>query len=527
MGRTTRRKKNRRKVLRGGGPNEDLFEAVADGNLAGVKAALDTGANIEARNGLTATPVMMAIMNTKFDIARELLARGADINAALADEGTTALMLAAGMDDVDAVNFLLDKGADRDKKDNKGYKAISHAISQKIRDLIAVVRKNKGLFIAAKDGNLAGVKAALDAGANIDEVGEDGQTSLYIASFFNRIDVVKELLDRGANIEAESNGETSLHIASNQGCITIVRLLLARGANIDAETSDGMTSLWIAIEAGELDVVRLLLARGANIEKIDHNGNTPLLFASYVGDFRLVNLLLEKGADRNRKNRDGKTAYEIAKTEQIRVLLRPIPPVAIEETTIPFANQKVYDFIEVEDVPIETLMGKTDTLIFKIGNGYFSFPKSQIVSNYSDGSSVRYKCKREGFPTSETVVLTEPYYYLQGTSNALVSLDVLKSAINKYGALELVDTGEMVDILASANSITMLDTGLDPYGRQPNIVSADHCQTGTAQKVYSVKGLIIQGVPAIPTVSAGKRNKNTRRKTRKQKRKTGKRKTRK
>ena len=519
MGRSTRRKKSRRKVLRGGGPEEDeaLFSAIEARDLAGVRAALDAGANTEARNETTVTPVMVAIINNSFDIARELLARGADINAALADEGTTALMLAVSMDDLDAVNFLLDEGADGSKKDNEGKNAKAYASSPAMLNLLAAkVRKNKGLFTAAKDGNLAGVKAALDAGANIEEADENGHTSLYIASYFCRIDVVKELLDRGANIEAaDKTGRTSLYIASHEGCSTIVRDLLSRGANIEAETNTGETSLMIAVWFGHLDTASLLIKRGANIEKIDDKGNTSLFVASFAGDFHMVKMLLQKGADRNRKNQDGETAYDVAKTQKIRDLLRPTPPVAIEETTIPFANQKVYDFIELEDVPIEALVGKPDTLVFKIGNGYFSFPKSQIVSNYSNGSSVRYKCKSEGFPTSETVVLTEPYYYLQGTSNALVQLDVLKSAIDKYGALELVDTGKMVDILASANSVTMLDTGLDPYGRQPNVVSADHCQAGTAQKVYSVKGLIIQGVPAIPTVSAGKRSKNTRRKTRK------------
>ncbi len=86
------------------------------------------------------------------------------------------------------------------------------------------------LFIASNGGNIEVVKELLDRGANIEEKNNNGETPLikgvflqffnqlkwfiyflFLASAFGHIEVVKELLNRGANIEEkDKNGETPL-----------------------------------------------------------------------------------------------------------------------------------------------------------------------------------------------------------------------------------------------------------------------------------------------------------------------------
>ena len=182
---------------------------------------------------------------------------------------------------------------------------------------------NEYLLVAAGQGNLAALKSALDAGANIELADLDGYTSLLIASEDGTLNVVKELIARGANIEATDNrGDTSLSLSSYNGHLSIVKELIAAGANVNAVNKLGMTSLIYASSEGHLEIVRELLARGANIEAADVYGNTSLLEASEDSRADVVKLLLEKGADTTKKTKDGKTVYDLAKSQEVRDLLR-------------------------------------------------------------------------------------------------------------------------------------------------------------------------------------------------------------
>ena len=86
------------------------------------------------------------------------------------------------------------------------------------------------LLQAAADGDLAGVNAALDAGADIDGHAMDDWTALTIASRKGHTDVVALLLDRGAEVnEREGGGHTARYWAEKYGHQTVADLLRARG----------------------------------------------------------------------------------------------------------------------------------------------------------------------------------------------------------------------------------------------------------------------------------------------------------
>jgi ankyrin repeat protein len=126
----------------------------------------------------------------------------------------------------------------------------------------------QGLFQAARYGDIANVRKYLDLGTNIDVEDYRGLTSLQIACIYGHLDVVRLLLDRGANIEAAggSTGQTALILASLEGELEIVKELLDRGANTEAaDTLHRWNSLMLASWKGKLDVVKELVRRGANI----------------------------------------------------------------------------------------------------------------------------------------------------------------------------------------------------------------------------------------------------------------------
>ena len=87
-------------------------------------------------------------------------------------------------------------------------------------------------------------------------------TALYMATAANKLDVVRELLARGAAVDARcATGESPLIIAAYHGHTSVLRELLAHGADVNARTNAGLTALICAAMRDFAEVVRELLMR--------------------------------------------------------------------------------------------------------------------------------------------------------------------------------------------------------------------------------------------------------------------------
>ena len=97
-----------------------------------------------------------------------------------------------------------------------------------------------------------------------------GFTPLIYVARKGHVDVMKDLLEKGANGEAKDSSEkTPLIFATLKGNVDIVKYLLHKGANIEGKDYLGKTPLMYAAGGGHLDVVKHLLEKGANIEGKD------------------------------------------------------------------------------------------------------------------------------------------------------------------------------------------------------------------------------------------------------------------
>jgi len=235
---------------------------------------------------------------------RALLQSGADVNGAQVD-GTTALHWAVYNDDAEAVSLLL------------RAKANVNAVNR--YDV-------PPLALACTNGNAAIVKQLLEAGADANATMKGGESVLMLASRSGNVDVVKALLVRGARTEArEQHSQTALMWAAAEGNTAVVRLLIDAGADINAKLSSGFTPFFFAVREGRLDTVRLFLSAGIDvnatlprpanaqrstagsyIRPVDPN-TSPLLLAVENGHFELAIALVDAGADPN-DNRSGFTA---------------------------------------------------------------------------------------------------------------------------------------------------------------------------------------------------------------------------
>ena len=221
--------------------------------------------------------------------------------------GKTALMYAIEKGNNEIVKLLLDKDANISKDDR--------ILATKLRNnQTIIILQNK---LIEKDPNY------------LNERDSNGLTKLMKAVYLGHNDVVKNLVEKGADVNIKNNtGNTARTIVIDKSSIV--------------KKNKDYTALTIAIEKGNYDIVKLLLDNGAdilnddlilatklrnnqtiiilknklndpdNINKKDSNEFTKLMKAVYAGYIDVVKNLVGKGADVNIKNNQGNTALMIA-----------------------------------------------------------------------------------------------------------------------------------------------------------------------------------------------------------------------
>ena len=114
------------------------------GNLEIVKLLLDSGADINAvsKNGFSATPLQGAAAFKAMELARLLIARGANVNCR-GEEGVSPLHEAAGSGQIELAKLLLDHGANLNAKDDHGKTPLTIALEYKQTEMASFLREHK------------------------------------------------------------------------------------------------------------------------------------------------------------------------------------------------------------------------------------------------------------------------------------------------------------------------------------------------------------------------------------------------
>jgi cytochrome c len=149
---------------------------------------------------------------------------------------------------------------------------------------------------AAKKGDVAAISAALDAGANINE-SDGAATPLYYAVQGAQLGAAKLLIERGADVNTVSIfSDTPLGPAVERRNIELIRLLLDHGANPNSAVGR-QTVLHFAAARGCLDCVKALVEAGADVNALtsDSQYRTPLHNAKLRGFRDVADYLMMHG----------------------------------------------------------------------------------------------------------------------------------------------------------------------------------------------------------------------------------------
>ena len=171
------------------------------------------------------------------------------------------------------------------------------------------------LALTIKKGDIERVNALLEIGADVNERGSRNSqserfTPLYWACVKGHVDIVRLLLNRGADVDVKNYYGTALYWACKRGHAEIARFLIDAGAKVNFPKGSALLPLSGACENKDPYLVKFLLATGAKANGKDHfYSNSPLHFAC-TGE--IARLLLEAGADINAKNEKDDTPIHAA-----------------------------------------------------------------------------------------------------------------------------------------------------------------------------------------------------------------------
>ena len=346
-----------------------LERAAENASLAMVELLLDGGADADAARTSGLTPLMTAARTGDAAIVEALLDRGADVNAVTVETRSTALMWALAAPHHDVARLLLARGADPTLETSAGFTT---------------------LMFAARNGDVAMGRALVEAGVDVNAPGSDGTHALPFAIIAGQAGFARFLLDEGADPNHRAGGVAALHAAAGgvgtwlgdwyrrhgrvggrlraSQRLELVDALLAAGADPNARitswamlmsyigyprkgafepfapgTGDlqGATPLWVAafdlngapsqvfsvipsFTGSSTDILTRLLEAGADLTLTTVDGTTPLMAAAGLGRATYtprqprgvrsptaeaaVRLLVEAGADVDATNEADFTA---------------------------------------------------------------------------------------------------------------------------------------------------------------------------------------------------------------------------
>jgi ankyrin repeat protein len=134
------------------------------------------------------------------------------------------------------------------------------------------------LCTAIRNNNLQNVTDLIAAGADVNANTGSGEawTPLVNAAYVGNVDIVRLLIDKGADVNGVCGDYSPLFRAACDNKLDVAKLLVEKGANVNFKNSKGETPLFTASSYGFAGVVQFLISSGADVNIAANNGSTAL-----------------------------------------------------------------------------------------------------------------------------------------------------------------------------------------------------------------------------------------------------------
>ena len=289
-----------------------------------LQAILDQGADVNAENHQNQTALIWACERGDADIIHILLRAEADLTIADMDGNTCLHHAVNKYCTKDVLQAVINQGPDvnatNKKKQTPLLRACQNVLNVKIGILLDA---GADPTIADEDGNTClyfsvlsncseeVIKAIIHCGADVNAKSPEKQTALLLACQFAQHATICVLLDAGADPNiAGTNGNTCLHYAAHNDCPKkVLQALIHKGADVNATNQKNQTALLLACEQGNRDVMNTLLSAGADSSIADMDGNTCFQHIAFDDcPHEILQAIIDQGADVNATNQHNQTA---------------------------------------------------------------------------------------------------------------------------------------------------------------------------------------------------------------------------
>ncbi|KAL7851688.1 hypothetical protein AOLI_G00220440 [Acnodon oligacanthus] len=277
--------------------NTPLHWAVQKDQRGSCSTLLGLGADPNILNKCLLSPLHLAVSLRHNGLVEELLFHSLTDPNLEGDLGNTPLILAASLDNHEALCTLYRNGAKLCRQNKLGHFALhAAAFAGAKKSMEAILQK--------------GEETGMSIESHINCLDRSISSPLHLAVRGGNLEVIELCIAHGAKIDQQQcDKSTALHFACTQGAIEAVKVMLNaydRVCDI-INITDGacQTPLHKAAIFDHCELAEYIISQGADIDFIDCKGHSPLLLATSCGAWRTVNLLLSHGADLKVKDKAG------------------------------------------------------------------------------------------------------------------------------------------------------------------------------------------------------------------------------
>jgi prepilin-type processing-associated H-X9-DG protein len=239
-----------------------LHLAVRFGNTDVAKLLIAKGADMYAETDQAMTPMLFSVLHNRPEIEKLLLSRGAQSDIfSTSIRGDTNRVAGYLKSDPNLVNAERGEFTPLHWAAYNGHLDVAKVLLAKGADVNANFEHGPPLYWAVRKDYIDMMKLLIAEGADVSVKSSHGRTLLHGAVTAGAVEM---LIDKGADVNAkDKRGATPLHMIASKGAHKgILKLLIPKDADSTAKHS---RALYAKAEEGQVAVARLLIANGANV----------------------------------------------------------------------------------------------------------------------------------------------------------------------------------------------------------------------------------------------------------------------